>query len=275
MQGPPARLQGVIRGTRPLYPVKPGPRVLFTSGAAFALQGRVRGDAGVGHLLRGGQQGPEDPVGAGDLEGAPPSALEPLSSDPHPSLGPPCSLVALRRLGSLWGAHLVWACSQALVAPWRLGGSPSLSEGEARVVAPHLCPRGSPDTGMAGRAPRAIPDGTAEPGRGAGCLPRTGTGTGWRATPASQCERHPRRAGTLTSIWPVFTGVNWAPDRERVGSLMGGAERPLQRRQGGLGPWFRSSGHRSFIISCSPHSEIFRFFPTSLDYSLLHVYISE
>ena len=90
---------------------------------------------------------------------------------PIPSLGPPCSLVTAGWMGSLWGTRLVWAGSQTLVAPWGLGGSPSLSEGEARVAACHFCPWGVPDTGTAGRAPRAILDGMAvwaESGAGGG-----------------------------------------------------------------------------------------------------------
>ena len=65
----------------------------------------------------------------------------------------------------------MWAGSQTLVAPWGLGGSPSLSEGEARVAACHFGPWGVPDTGTAGRAPRAILDGMAvwaESGAGGG-----------------------------------------------------------------------------------------------------------
>lgn len=91
------------------------------------------------------------------------------SSCPIPSLGPPtqsgyCGVdgVTAGRLGSLRGTCLVWAGSQALVAPWGLGGSLSLSEvREARVAAYHFCPWGVPDTGTAGHAPRAILDGTA------------------------------------------------------------------------------------------------------------------
>lgn len=79
--------------------------------------------------------------------------------------------VTAGRLGSLRGTRLVWAGSQTLVALWGLGGSPSLSEGEARVAACHFCPWGVPDTGMAGHAPRAILDGMAvwaESGAGGG-----------------------------------------------------------------------------------------------------------
>ena len=79
------RLQGhgvSSEGTRSLYPARPGPRVLSTPGTASALRDRVWGEAGVGHLLGGGRQGPEDSMGTGDLMWAPPSALS-LAWDPH------------------------------------------------------------------------------------------------------------------------------------------------------------------------------------------------
>lgn len=172
----------------------------------------------MGHLLRGGRRAPRTPRGLV-------TSCGPLL--PHPSLGPPLSLVAAGWLGSLQGACLVWAGFQALVAPGGLGGSPSLSEGEARVAAPHLCPRGTPDAGTAGHAPRAVLGRTvvwAESGAGGGMKldPCPGQARGEGTGPsllALQCMRRPRGAGTLTNMWPVFTGASWEPgQRARQGA---------------------------------------------------------